>query len=745
VLWVVPSDQIYKDTLKALRDRTHFYRESLEFAVGRRIEVWEKQEVARITPGQMASALNVLIVKLQGTNREDRESLKFFRDSGGNIVQHFPAEDDADAQRALLERVSNIEMLEANPNTGVYLAKTSIGNLVRMCEPLVVLDEGHKATSALARQTLEGFNPSLMVELSATPPREANILCRVTGEQLLREEMIKLPINVSNSGEKSWQNCLTQAKDRREALAARALEWHKRGKPLIRPIVLVQVERTGKDQRSTDKIHSEDVREYLTQRLGIPPECVKVKTSDRDDIEGIDLLDDECSVQWIITKSALQEGWDCPYAYILVSLNNTQSKLSMTQLVGRVLRQPFVEKTAFPELNESYVYCLRSRAFEVVQQVRDALQREGYEGCLSSVVDDSGESAVPTGRAASIRPEMLAHYRKPEGKIYLPRFCVKTGGEYSPLDYYSHLLSAVDVRAFDYGAVENWDFSATVRNAKEQYYRIGLNADALEPLDIRDVDSASLDDDNAVRAWLIANMETPWFGAKRLRLIVNEILPRLKRQDAALALIRFDLRERVRAFIQEQTDRQTEQVFSDLFEAGRILFYLECRDCTFAVPTKYVKPIEKALTRTDGRAIQRSLFDEQPAEEFNEYERDVALYLDAHPEVLWWYRNLVGPGNFHIQGYRRDRVYPDFVVQRGKNAVPQPTVLVVETKGSHLEGNADTMYKRNLAEYFERAGRQVSWRELAEGFVNRCFRFQVLDEGDQRDQGWRDALEACLA
>ena len=36
VLWVVPSDQIYKDTLKALRDRNHFYRFSLEHAVSRR-------------------------------------------------------------------------------------------------------------------------------------------------------------------------------------------------------------------------------------------------------------------------------------------------------------------------------------------------------------------------------------------------------------------------------------------------------------------------------------------------------------------------------------------------------------------------------------------------------------------------------------------------------------------------------------------------------------------------------------
>src|SRR5262249_25117297 len=92
VLWVVPSDQIYKDTLKALSDRHHFYRESLEHAVSRRLEVWEKQDIHRLTPSQLSNNLNILIIKLQSTNRGDKESLKFFRDSGGNIVQHFPGE-----------------------------------------------------------------------------------------------------------------------------------------------------------------------------------------------------------------------------------------------------------------------------------------------------------------------------------------------------------------------------------------------------------------------------------------------------------------------------------------------------------------------------------------------------------------------------------------------------------------------------------------------------------------------------
>lgn len=125
-LWVVPSDQIYKDTLKALRNRRHFYRESLEFAVSRRIEVWEKHEIARLTPGQLQTSLNILLLKLAGTNRVDREQLKFFRDSGGNIVQHFPSEDNPEENKALKSRVRNLDMLAEDEGRGEYIIKTSL-------------------------------------------------------------------------------------------------------------------------------------------------------------------------------------------------------------------------------------------------------------------------------------------------------------------------------------------------------------------------------------------------------------------------------------------------------------------------------------------------------------------------------------------------------------------------------------------------------------------------------------------
>jgi type III restriction enzyme len=71
-------------------------------------------------------------------------------------------------------------------------------------------------------------------------------------------------------------------------------------------------------------------------------------------------------------------------------------------------------------------------------------------------------------------------------------------------------------------------------------------------------------------------------------------------------------------------------------------------------------------------------------------------------------------------------------------------VLVVESKGQHLSGSADTQYKRDVAEYFEKVGRKVSWQELGNGFQDHQFRFQVIDEGEYPDRDWRDELRQLL-
>jgi type III restriction enzyme len=749
VLWVVPSNQIYRDTLRRLRDRNDSYRLMLEHALSHRLEIWEKHEIARLTPARLSECLNILVVQLASTNRESREQLKFFKDSGGNIVQHFPAEDDIEAHRKLKREMPNLEVIE-----GTDMLKTSVGNFVRLCGPAVILDEGHKATSPLARETIEGFNATIVIELSATPPDKSNIVSRVNGQQLLDEHMIKLPLNVASSAQRDWKAALTQARDKRQQLARLAERAVAGTGPerWIRPIVLVQAERTGKEQRGAKidgrlAIHSDDVKEYLISQ-GIAESAIAIKTSEKDElIEHTDLIDPECPIEWIITKSALQEGWDCPFAYVLVSLNNTGSGKSMTQLVGRILRQPHQERTDFDELNESYIYCLHKKAGEIAREVKKALEDEGYEGDAASVVDRSVEGEpAEVMRESRIQKKFRRHYREFEGKIYLPRFCVRnSSSDYEQLDYFRHLLSRVDVGRFDYAGID-WDLEAELASARDRFYRITLQQD--DPERVAEREAEILETDEQVARWLTVNLPFDWFSQKQLRLVVEQSLDRLFRVNRGLAgklaLVKFPVRDRLAGFVQDHTDRQTEAAFQALFASKNLCFFLECMECRFPIPEPIQVRAMRQLARENGDLVQKSLFDQTPEDSFNEFEKSIALCIDEHPEVLWWYRNLVGPENFSIQGYRRNLIYPDFVVQQGRAGKPAPSVIVVESKGSHLTGNPDTEYKRNVAKYFERAGHRVPWQKLGEEFENHTFRFQILDEGEYSDQEWRGELKRLL-
>lgn len=99
--------------------------------------------------------------------------------------------------------------------------KDSLGNALRSIRPVVVVDEGHKAISDLAFKTLYGFNPSFVLELTATPkdvkprggrnPRKgryANLLVEVTGRDLDREDMIKMPLNLNPCQGSDWRALL---------------------------------------------------------------------------------------------------------------------------------------------------------------------------------------------------------------------------------------------------------------------------------------------------------------------------------------------------------------------------------------------------------------------------------------------------------------------------------------------------------------------------------------------------------
>ena len=343
-LWITPTSAIYRQTRTALWSREHPYRQMLERASGGRVKMLEKD--APFTAADIAHYLCVMLLMLPAANRQKgKEFLRMFRDSG-RYPTLFPDSDDPLGDGRLLRRYPELERTsDGGP------VKHSLFNVFKMLRPVVVLDEAHKAygKADAAQEFVRSINrldPSLVVELSATPNRAvSNLLVDVSGVDLKHEEMIKLPVRVESFTNAEWQHTLGEAAEELERLRAEAESLQMNEGRYIRPIAVVRVERTGRDHRDGERIHAEDVREYLTRNLGVPAEAVRVKSAENDELGKEDLLSEYSQVRWIITKAALMEGWDCPFAYLLVMLDTTRAQRALTQLVGRVMRQPHARRT----------------------------------------------------------------------------------------------------------------------------------------------------------------------------------------------------------------------------------------------------------------------------------------------------------------------------------------------------------------------------------------------------------------
>ena len=453
VLWIVPSTQIYNQTLAALRDRAHPYRVQLNLASGDRTMILEKNAV--FNPEDVENNLIVLLLMLPAANRQAKETLRLFRDRSG-FEAFLPGEDEYPAHQRLLEHVGNLDYFHDPRAEEQRLVKSSLGNVLRVLRPLIVVDEGHKTYGELAQKTLVGFNPSFILELSATPPAASNKLVNISGQQLLREGMIKLDINVHSSASADWRDTLVASHQRREQLERVARDYEQETGTYIRPICLIQVERTGAKQLKSGFIHAEDVRNYLIRTCGVPKEQVAVKSSEQDEIESLDILSPDVPIRYIITRQALQEGWDCPFAYILVVLTNPRdAKVSITQLVGRVLRQPYARKTGRKELDESYVYCYRDTAGELIRAVRNGLQEEGLGDVAGRVVSERERS----GALQEIRPQ----YTDYAGRIFLPCFVVRDeiSKQWREVSYEMDVLAHLDWQALAVDFLESLQLNPT--------------------------------------------------------------------------------------------------------------------------------------------------------------------------------------------------------------------------------------------------------------------------------------------
>jgi type III restriction enzyme len=724
VLWIVPNEAIYRQTLKTLTHRDHPYRQMLNIAGAGRVKILEKD--SPLTRLDIDSHLCVMLLMLQSAARKDeaQRKLKAFRDRG-NVLGFLPRDDDIEAHWQLLAEVPNLDayapwgasQAEARATKG-SIVKSSLGNVLRLVRPMVVIDEGHHAYTENALRTLDGFNPCFMLELSATPRVSSdkgankvlgsNILVDVRGTDLEQAEMIKLPIHVDMRGWSDWQSCLAASVDRLNGLALEAAALQAETNRYIRPILLVQVERTGKDMRDSGYIHAEDAKAYLMQ-LGFTEAQIAIKTSDKDELkspENIDLLKPSCEIRAIITRQALQEGWDCPFAYVLCALAAGKELRSMTQLMGRILRLPQVAKTGRAALDACYVLCHDAKTGEVIKAIKQSLETEGM-GDLALSVQGGGDSAA----ARPVAFRRRAEFR--QLRIFLPRVTwVEADGlgrkRRRELAYDSDILSQVDWSAIQTTALAQ-DWAPAAQGAlypQSQQLEVGLevlNHPELVRSQLALAAAAVLDRARLVRG-LLDIAPNAWWVWSWVDAVLSRLL--LRYPEKVIAASSASLLERLRIDLETERDRLAQAVFETCVAKGQVEFRLRADATDYEIPKEFAlelagKP-QPLVRDEDGKPVEKSLFEPAlTALTDSGLERDVACYLDSQAALRWWHRN-VARSQYGLQGWKRNKVYPDFVFARLAGQGGQKLV-VLETKGLHLAGSSDTAYKQALLQRLTQA------------------------------------------
>ncbi len=739
-LWVVPTTQIYNQTLNSLKDRAHPYRQHLDIASGGRTLILEKGD--RFSPLDIEESLAVFLLMLPSANRKTKETLKLFQDNGG-FQSFFPAEDAFEDQQKLFKAIPNLDIYGGKESLWQMQIKTSLGNVLRLLSPMIILDEGHKAYSEGAQETLRGLNPAMIVELSATPTEESNVLVDIRGIDLHKEDMIKLDLHITNKASTDWKDTLVASVDWRNSLEKKAREYEASTGINIRPINLIQVERTGKDQRGSGRIHAEDVREYLIKVLGIPEAQIAVKTSEKDELKEVDdiggLMSREVPIRYIITKQALQEGWDCAFAYVLTILANPQSKNALTQLVGRILRQPNARKTGVKELDESYVFCFQQKGKILLDEIRKGFGQEGLGDLTSRIVADDGLDDA--GKEVGERIYMVRErFKKAAEQVVLPVFVIQDGRGWRKVNYQMDVLAQVPWESVD--ATPLYDLVLSKEERSDKEHIAGLAEDVKELISVKEVKQlreGGLEVDPVfIARHLLDTVPNPWVAYEFGEKLINGLQKKYGEELVANNFV--FIVEELRTYLIKERDRLSEEVFRKLVAGGMVRFMVISKDdIGFRLPKKVtIKKISKPLLQRDGISLQRSLFEFIPEEAVDELEKEVVWYLEEKDRLFFWYRNAAR-NDYGIQGWRKHKIYPDFIFTTdGAKAKDFEKVFIVETKGLHLK-NEDTAYKQSVFDLCNEQAKEKGWGELALAMKGKPVRFEVVF-GDE----WEKKLNMLL-
>ena len=702
IAWLVPSDAILTQTLAALKNSNHPYRQQINHDFLNQVAIYTKDEI------------------LNGQN--------FNSSTAGNQLSIMILSYDSFRGRKEI-----LKSKQPNPNFNSF----SDGDEISLIEtfnrlnPIVIVDESHHAKTNLSIEMLKNFNPKFVLELTATPHSQSNIISFVNANELKNENMVKLPViayNQINSDQVYLQSI---------TLRNNLEELAKSEEKYIRPIVLFQAQANISDDSET----FEKIRKKLIEKYSIPKNQIAIRTSNIDELKNENLLSENCSIRYILTINALHEGWDCPFAYILASLANKSSAVDVEQILGRILRLPNTRRNKNNLLNMSYVITCSNLFQMTLENIVKALNGEGFSKNDCRVMIKPNQSSSQEELQLELTPEnnfaqnmtteeffetAINEYKSYEEnfsqnnfsennlpyevKIQMPRYEVKPEFKedvekicvpqfvYETNNLFSDTKILNDLDLVDKFDLKTEQIKFNFNSINEEIYKIDADKSGVMKSKLSKEmqkyikNSCTTEEDKINRCHEIIlkvlDKKFPELKTYDLKIYLNRIIENLDDENK-INLQNFPLvyAELIKNKIEDLKKIYTEKIFYQKLASGKI-------KCENRYKMKSVINPLNAIT-----SIERSLYTGE--DNMNETEQKFIMNLTAFENIKWWHRNI-SRQEFFINGFINH--YPDFMLMTTNGKI-----IFAETKGSHLN-NEDTAQKSKLGHaWSQKAGNNYEY------------------------------------
>lgn len=755
VVWLVPSDAILTQTLKNLSDPSHDYRRKIEADFNGRVQVYSKQQVLdgqQFNPTTVNEQLCIVVMSFDSFRIKNKDGRKVYQENGN--LQSFSK--FISTPETLIEGVDDTALIQ----------------VFNQLSPVVIVDESHHSTGELSVEMLKNLNPSFILDLTATPRKNSNIISYVDAAQLKAENMVKLPVIVYNRP--SQEAVIADALDLQNKLEELAnAETHGR---YIRPIVLFQAQPKQAENKETF--------EKLKQRLvdnGIPKEEIAIKTAEINELKNVDLQSPDCKIKYIITVNALKEGWDCPFAYILATLANKTSTVDVEQILGRVLRLPYTQQNESKFLNLSYVLTCSSDFHTTITKVIKGLNDAGFSEKEYRIAEEKSIDApaiTPVQQGLTFDDEKEEFLQFDDTVLRRTIDERRTASETSAID---SMLSSAEANSNAYDDAMKQAEAEPVENL---------------PLEVRSkVSTYPIYEQFKEEA---LSLEIPQFFIKATPSIFTLLDPNhkdlltkedltdgftLKDKDASIdfgsateAVVEVDVQKNERPKYRQMSDTESEYfkgMMQNLPPESRV------KHCKLAIKcilekmdsvcggdlTAYIDRIVENMNADELAAMEKNIYgyaakikekidrllDDYRKDKFknmletgkieclpsfrlkreinpgnpfgllskslyrseqsvNGFELKVIEKVSSLPNVKWWHRNM-DRLEFCINGYLNH--YPDFIVMTNSGKI-----VMIETKGEYLTSNDDSREKAELGKIWQaQAGANYRYYMVSENDI----------------------------